>query len=102
MREFKRQRGAALSLLQLGAIIPLLCASVMGKRPTAPLERNWLTIMWGGEELRCGGQITQTITEVYGEGEECCGGLIKRGLAGGGSGSSVCVEEGERKSRGWF
>lgn len=41
-----------LSSLQLGAIILLLCVSVMGKGPTSPLERNWQTIIWGGEELR--------------------------------------------------
>lgn len=41
-----------LSSLQLGAIILLLCVCVMGKGPTSPLERNWQTIIWGGEELR--------------------------------------------------
>lgn len=58
--EFKQQRGVALlrlcsalfSSLQLGAIIPLLCVSVMGKGPTSPLERNWQTIIWGGERQR--------------------------------------------------
>lgn len=53
------------SSIQLGAIILLLCVSVMGKRPTSPLKRNWLTIIWGGEELRLSGQITQASTEEY-------------------------------------
>lgn len=62
-----------LSSIQLGAIILLLCVSVMGKRPTSPLERNWQTIIWGGEELRHSGQITQASTEGM------RGGLIRRG-----------------------
>lgn len=64
---------SASSSLQLGAIILLLCVSVMGKGPTSPLERNWQTIIWGGEELRHSGQITQATTEGM------RGGLIRQG-----------------------
>lgn len=62
-----------LSCLQLGAIILLLCVSVMGKGPTSPLERNWQTIIWGDKELRHSGQITQAGTEAI------RGGLIRQG-----------------------